>query len=94
MESEYYPENGNTPLLSGYDISKYSVFIGSVIWSVTLVWYSLMYELVTMSKYNATPHQGHYKAALRFVSYLQYYKKGRLVFDTLKLDVVDEEGVD
>ena len=35
MQSEYYPETYDTPLLSNVNISKYSVLIGSGMWAVT-----------------------------------------------------------
>ena len=87
MDQDYYPETNTTPLLTGKEISKYRMLIGSGRWVVTLGRFDVMYPVVTLARFNMVPHEGHFKAALRVISYLYHYKKARLVFDTCKLDV-------
>ena len=94
MEADYHPEVDDTPLLTGEDISKYRMLIGSAMWAVTLGRYDVMYAVTTLARYNMAPREGHFKAALRIISYLHYYKKARLVFDTTELDIGDIEFVD
>ena len=48
MKYEYHTETDNTSLLSRDYTYKYRMRIGSVIWSVTLGRYGVMYAVVTL----------------------------------------------
>ena len=53
-----------------------------------------MYAVVNLSRYNAAPREGHFKAMMRVFGYLKGYIKGKLIFDTNPLEIEDVEYIE
>ena len=94
MDPEYRPELDESSLLNLDDVSKYRMLIGSGQWVISLGRFDVMYAVVNLSRYNAAPREGHFKAMMRVFGYLKGYIKGKLIFDTNPLDIEDVEYIE
>ena len=86
MAKEYHPEEDNTPLLDNIGISKYRSLIGTGNWIITLGRFDVFYAINTLSRYSATPQEGHLKAMMRVFGYLDAFPNGRIIIDPTYYD--------
>ena len=94
MDPEYRPELDETPLLALDDVSKYRMLVGSGQWVILLGRFDVMHAVVSLSRYNAAPREGHFKAMMRVFGYLKGYIKGKIIFDTNHMNIEDAKFVD
>ena len=86
MASGDHPEQDDTDILFGADVSIYQMLIGSAQWAVTLGRFDIQYATNTLARFASCPRRGHFQRALRIFGYLKYYPKVRLLFDPSSLN--------
>lgn len=91
MEPDYRPELDDTDLLTGDNIAKYRMLIGSGLWVVSLGRFDVMYAITVLARYGMAPKEGHLKAMMRVFGYLKAYSKGKIVYDTTEFDIGEAE---
>ena len=82
LEGGYHPELDTSELLTGSDVSKYRMLIGSANWAVTLGRFDIHFAVSTMGRYSAAPRKGHMAAMIRVFGYLKHHMTRRIVTDT------------
>jgi hypothetical protein len=81
MSPDYHPEVDDISFLSDEDASKFRSIIGSLNWLITLGRFDVLYATNTLSRFSMAPREGHLKAALRILSYVKTFCKGRIIVD-------------
>lgn len=81
MDPNYHPELDETEFLTGNDVSKYRMMVGSLNWLVTLGRYDIQYTSATLARHMMTPRQGHLKAMQRVFGYLKFNSKFKIKYD-------------
>jgi hypothetical protein len=81
MEHSYHSEEDTTNLLNPKQASLFRGLIGSANWVVTLGRFDIAYAVNNLARFNMSPRQGHFEAAVRIFGYLKAYPKGRLYID-------------
>ena len=79
MAEDYHPEVDESPELSPDEASKYRSIIGSLNWIITLGRFDVHYATSILSWFSMCPQEGHRKAALRILSYLNTFPNGRII---------------
>ena len=87
MDPDYHPELDDSPMLGPTDKSMFRSLIGSAQWAITLGRMDITYAVSMLSRYNMAPREGHLLAMKKLFGYLKGHMKGKIVFDTRKLDV-------
>ena len=82
MPQDFHPETDDSPLLNDDDAAKFRSIIGSLNWLITLGRFDVHYATNTLSRFGMAPREGHMKAAIKVLSYLKTFPKGRILFDT------------
>ena len=82
MPQDYHPETDDSPLLNDDDAAKFRSIIGSLNWLITLGRFDVHYATNALSRFGMAPREGHMKAAIKVLSYLKTFPKGRILFDT------------
>ena len=67
---------------------------GSAQWAITLGRFDIHYATSTLSRYNMCPREGHFIAMKKLFGYLKGHVKGKIVFDTRKMDISHAQFVD
>ena len=86
MDPDYHPELDETDFIETVEISKYRMLTGSAQWAITLGRVDIIYATSMLSRYNNAPREGHVLAMKKLFGYLKGHQKGKLIFDTSKLD--------
>jgi len=94
MAEQAHPELDDTPFLSDDDASRYRSIIGSLNWLINLGRFDVHYATMSLSRFNVAPRQGHLTAALRVLSYVKNYPKGKIIIDGSYPSHVDREYQD
>ena len=81
MDTNYYPEADDTPLLDAEQTKRYQAMVGSLNWAITIGRFDIQYATTTMARYGHAPRQGHMKAVLRIFGYLKKFSKAKLLID-------------
>ena len=82
LEGGYHPELDQSEFLTGDDISKYRMLVGSLNWAVTIGRVDVMFAAITMARYNQAPRKGHLQVMFRIFGYLKNHLKANLKIDT------------
>jgi hypothetical protein len=82
MATEYHPEVDDSPFLSNEDAAKFRSIIGSLNWLITLGRFDVYYATNVLSRFSMQPREGHLAAAIRILTYVKTFPKGRIVIDT------------
>ena len=77
--------------ISDIQASKYSMFIGSMNWTITLGKMDVMFEANILAKYSCAPCHKHLKTASRVFGYLKFHPKVAIKFDTQISDNTDDK---
>eukprot|EP00957_Ditylum_brightwellii_P149861 11413369-Ditylum_brightwellii.AAC.1 len=71
MDPNFHAETDDSDFLTGDDISKYRMMVGSLNWLVTLGRYDILYAVCTLARHMMMPRQGHMHVMRRLFGYLQ-----------------------
>jgi len=82
MAENYHPEIDDTAFCDSDNASKYRSMIGSLNWIITLGRFDVNFATSSLSRFSMQPREGHFKAAIRVLAYLNTWKKGKIIFDT------------
>ena len=94
MAADDHPEMDDSDFLTGNEITRYQMLIGSAQWAVTLGRFDIQYAVNTMARYSSQPREGHEKRMLHVFGYLNSHLKGaRLAFDPSDPNLEDFEFV-
>jgi hypothetical protein len=77
-----HPEMDGSELLGPTKITLLQSHIGSLQWCVTIGQFDIATAVMTMSRYRATPGQGHLERTKRMIGYLHKYKIGAICICT------------
>ncbi|MEM7375710.1 MAG: reverse transcriptase domain-containing protein, partial [Bacteroidota bacterium] len=86
MTTGDHPENDESDLLPGGEITIYQMLIGCAQWAVTLGRFDIQYATNTLARYATAPREGHKKRTIKIFGYLKHKSKGRMVFDPRPLN--------
>ena len=86
MAENCHPELDDSPLLSSNDSALYRSITGSLNWIVTLGRFDVQYATSVLSRFNSCPREKHLQMAVRVLTYLKTFPKGRILFDTTYMD--------
>ena len=81
MDSNYHPEEDDTPLLDMENVTRYQAMVGSLNWAISIGRFDIQYATTTMARYSHAPREGHMKAVKRIFGYLKKFNKARLPID-------------
>jgi len=82
MDPNYHAETDASDFLTGEDISKYRMMVGSANWLVTLGRYDIHYTVNTLARHMMMPREGHMHAMKRLFGYLLQNYKFSIIYDT------------
>ena len=82
MAPECHLEVDDSPLPSDEDASEFRSVIGSLNWLITLGRFDVHCATNALSRFGMAPREGHMKAALRVLTHVKTFPKGKIVFDT------------
>ena len=86
LASGYHPELDSTRELSPRLITQYQGHIGVLRWICELGRIDILVAVSMLSRYSASPREGHLDQVLHVFAYLKRYPRSRLVFDDNKPD--------
>ena len=81
MTVGYRQELDMTQVLSDEQANYLQNLIGVLRWAVELGWIDIHVQVAMLSSYLAQPRQGHLEAVLHILTYLQKYKRSKVVYD-------------
>eukprot|EP00957_Ditylum_brightwellii_P083797 6369301-Ditylum_brightwellii.AAC.1 len=70
MDLNFHAEIDGSDFLTGDDISKYHMMVGSLNWFVTHGCYGIHYTVCTLERHMMVPREGHMRAMHQVVGYL------------------------
>jgi hypothetical protein len=86
MTNKDHPEEDTSPLLDSIMYTEYQSLIGMLQWLVTLCRIDICYAVSSLSRFNATPREGHFSRVLRIWGYLKKYPHRALKIDNGKFE--------
>ena len=81
MDSNYHPEEDDSPLLDMEYVTRYQAMVGSLNWAISIGCFDIQYATTTMARYSHAPREGHMKAVKRIFGYLKKFSKAKLPID-------------
>eukprot|EP00957_Ditylum_brightwellii_P102593 7819049-Ditylum_brightwellii.AAC.1 len=86
MDPNYHTKVDDSDFLTGDDIFKYRMIMGSLNWLVTLGHYDIHYTVCTLAQHMMMPRQGHLHAMRRIFGYLKQNHKFSIIYDIKEPD--------
>eukprot|EP00957_Ditylum_brightwellii_P196403 14964672-Ditylum_brightwellii.AAC.1 len=86
MDPNYHVEIDDSDFLTGDNISKYRMMVGSLNWLVILGHYDVHYTGCTLAQHMMMPRQGHLHAMRRAFGYLKQNYKFSIHYDIREPD--------
>jgi hypothetical protein len=86
MEPNFHAETDESDFLTGEEISKYRMMVGSLNWLVTLGRYDVHYATTTLARHMMMPRQGHMHAMKRVFGYLLQNKYFSIAYNIKEPD--------
>ena len=84
-KSVWHPELDESPLLDEVHRNKYQQLVGIGIWIVTIGRIDITYTVMTLSRFNHKPTEGHLKDITRVFAYVKKYPRHCLMISNNKL---------
>jgi hypothetical protein len=95
MRNKDHPEEDTSPLLDSIMHTEYQSLIGMLQWLVTLCRIDIIcYAVSSLSRFNATPREGHFSRVLLIWGYLKKYSHRALKIDNEKFALLVALGND
>jgi hypothetical protein len=89
LEKGDHPELDSSELLNEDDIKKYQSMIGALQWVIQIGRFDITTAVMTMSRFRASPRQGHLDRVKRMYGYLSKMRHGIIRIRTLQPDYSD-----
>jgi hypothetical protein len=83
----WHPEMDDSPLLNDKFRNKYQQLIGMGVWLSTIGCIDITFAIMTLSRFNHNPTEGHLKEITRVFSYLKKYPKRCMMINNSYLDL-------
>jgi hypothetical protein len=94
IDKDYHAELDDTPLLGPDGVEKFQSLIGACQWMISLCRFDIAQAVMTLSRYRASPREGHLEAVKRLIGYCRKRPHCAIRFRTEIPKYEDVFGVD
>jgi hypothetical protein len=87
-KTSWHPEEDQTPLLDDKFKNKFQQLVGMGVWLSTICRVDITFPVLTLSRFNHAPREGHLVDITRVFEYISKFPKRCLVIDNQSLDLM------